>query len=435
MLNIKYQRIYLLIAGCLLSSLVCATEKISLNDLKITKELHAIRMTFDLNKECVYRCFSLENPDRLVVDLKDATLQAKISQPKEWLSPIIQHIRCSTHDKRDVRLVFDLQQAKKYAISDAKDKAHYHLFIDLLDDKKEIKSNLAENLELEKYKSKSQKNGDNTIKSLVLETPKPVHLPETPLLEAKPQSKNIVVVIDPGHGGKDPGAIGVKGTREKDVVLKISKQLQQLLNAEPGYRAILTRTTDHYISLRKRLAIARKNNPDMFVAIHADAYHHGLAMGASVYALSQRGATSEAAKWLAEKENESELGGLSSELADKDAILRSVLIDLSQTHTIEASLQIGSAVLSHLGKFTVLHHSKVEQAAFVVLKSPDIPSILVETGFLSNEHEENKLSDGKYQKQTAEALKQGIVHYFVMNPPVGSSILSGHLENKHSHRG
>jgi N-acetylmuramoyl-L-alanine amidase len=234
------------------------------------------------------------------------------------------------------------------------------------------------------------------------------------------KTRRIVIVIDPGHGGKDPGAAGPHGTVEKNVVLQIAKELQRLLNEQSGFSAVLTRNTDHYISLRKRLAIARKNHADMFIAIHADAYHHEHATGASIYALSQRGATSEAARWLAEKENESELGGLGSELADKDAILRSVLIDLSQTHTIESSLQIGDTVLQELGKFARLHHPKVEQAAFVVLKSPDIPSILVETGFLSNPSEENKLVKVAYQHQTAYAIKEGIRRYFELNPPGGT---------------
>jgi N-acetylmuramoyl-L-alanine amidase len=239
-------------------------------------------------------------------------------------------------------------------------------------------------------------------------------------IEDAVKAKKVVIVIDPGHGGKDSGAAGPNGGFEKHVVLKISKRLQQLLNDEPGFTAVLTRSTDIYLPLRKRLAIARKNHADMFIAVHADAYHYSNATGASVYALSQRGATSEAARWLAEKENESELGGLSNELADKDAMLRSVLIDLSQTHTIEASLGIGNTVLRNIGHFAQLHHPRVEQAAFVVLKSPDIPSILVETGFISNPLEEQRLTDPDYQEQTARAIKEGIKQYFIKNSPSGT---------------
>jgi N-acetylmuramoyl-L-alanine amidase len=243
------------------------------------------------------------------------------------------------------------------------------------------------------------------------------------------KSKNIVIVIDPGHGGKDPGAAGMNGAREKDVVLRISKELCATLNQEPGFKAVLTRDRDIYLPLRQRLAIARKNHADMFVAIHADAYNHAQATGASVFALSQRGATSEAAKWLAEKENESELGGLSSELADKDEMLRSVLIDLSQTHTIESSLKIGNNVLRHLGTFSRLHHPRIEQAAFVVLKSPDIPSILVETGFLSNPLEEAKLTDPDYQYHTAQAIKEGIKKYFMTYSPSGTWFAENRKKN------
>lgn len=190
-------------------------------------------------------------------------------------------------------------------------------------------------------------------------------------------------MIDPGHGGKDPGASGVRGTHEKDVVLAISKKLAALINRQPGFRAVLTRSTDRYIPLRTRLAIARKYKADMFVAIHADAWKERDAKGVSVFALSSRGATSEAARWIANRENKSELmGGVA--LQDKSNMLKSVLINLSQTATVRASLKIGDNLLEAFRHITTLHHSRVEQAAFVVLKSPDIPSLLVETGFLSN---------------------------------------------------
>lgn len=422
----------ILLAINLLAWMQCISAN-SLKDIKITQEISSIRITCDLTKKCDYHCFILKNPERLVIDLPDVQLPTKLSQPKEWLLPVIKNIRTSTHNKKEMRLVFELDHSISFKSTQTKDNNIYHLVIDIVDDAQKQKKNVSkqETISDEKFNNSNTKSNGKQQKNeetVVLETPSPISLSVNLPLEEKPKlelskhknSRNIVVVIDPGHGGKDPGATGVNGTREKDVVLKISKLLQKLINEEPGYCAVLTRTTDYYIPLRKRLAIARKNHADMFVAIHADAYHHGHAAGASVFALSQRGATSEAAKWLADKENESELGGLSSELADKDAVLRSVLIDLSQTHTIEASLQIGQAVLHHLGKFTPLHHPRVEQAAFVVLKSPDIPSILVETGFLSNPHEENKLSDHNYQKQTAYALKQGIIHYFEINPPNGN---------------
>jgi N-acetylmuramoyl-L-alanine amidase len=226
------------------------------------------------------------------------------------------------------------------------------------------------------------------------------------------QNDYIVIVIDPGHGGKDPGAIGIKNVHEKAVVLSIAQKLEQLINQQPGFKAVLTRNGDYYLTLRQRLAIARQYHADMFIAIHADAYRDPLAHGFSVFALSLRGATSEAARWLAARENQSELmGGV--DLADKEDILRSVLINLSQTATIEASLSIGWNLLNDVQTFAHLHHQKVEQAAFVVLKSPDIPSLLIETGFLSNAQEEKKLSSDSYQYSLTKAMMQGIQQYFI----------------------
>lgn len=236
---------------------------------------------------------------------------------------------------------------------------------------------------------------------------------------AKRYSSKIIVVIDPGHGGKDPGATGPRGHHEKKVVLAIAKQLQQQINSYPGFKAVLTRGDDRYLTLRYRLALAREYHGDMFVAIHADAFINSSAFGASVFALSPRGATSEAARWLAQRENQSELmGGV--DLADKDRTLRSVLIDLSQTATIGASLDMGSGIITHLREVTPMHANHVEQAAFVVLKSPDIPSLLVETGFISNPTEEQQLIMRSHQKRLAQAIAKGIVQYFKTHPPRGS---------------
>jgi N-acetylmuramoyl-L-alanine amidase len=238
----------------------------------------------------------------------------------------------------------------------------------------------------------------------------------------KRASKNIIVVIDAGHGGKDPGATGPRGTHEKRVVLQIAHLLKQSIDRYPGFKAVLTRSDDRYLTLRRRLALARIYHGDMFVAIHADAFINSRAHGASVFALSQRGATSEAARWLAERENQSELmGGV--DLADKDRLLRSVLIDLSQTATIGASLKIGSGMITNLRQIVPMHANRVEQAAFVVLKSPDIPSLLVETGFISNPTEEQQLILRSHQQKLANAMARGIVRYFHTHPPRGTWIV------------
>lgn len=228
-------------------------------------------------------------------------------------------------------------------------------------------------------------------------------------------SRLFIIAIDAGHGGKDSGALGTSGAREKDVVLGIAKKLAKAINQQPNMRAVLTRNGDYFVPLRERLALARKGKADLFVAVHADAYFDKEAMGTSVYALSQRGATNEAARWLAQRENYSELGGVELDsVADRDPIVRSVLVDLAQTVTMQDSLRLGTLVLDALDDIASLHHSKVERAPFVVLKSPDIPSILVETGFITNPREEKRLTDPAYQEKVAEALHSGI-EQFVKN--------------------
>lgn len=229
-------------------------------------------------------------------------------------------------------------------------------------------------------------------------------------------SRPIMIVIDPGHGGKDSGAVGPDNTYEKNVVLAISKSLQQSFNKQPGFQTQLTRDYDVFIPLRERLAIARRYKADIFIAIHADAaYKNQDATGASVFALSERGATSEMARWLARKENESEL--IYGVIVNKDQVLRSVLLDLSQTHTISVSLEMGREILSKLSNITQLHGKRVEQAAFVVLKSPDIPSLLVETGYITNPVQEQKLNDPVYQRQLADTIMKGVMAYFSQHPP------------------
>jgi len=229
--------------------------------------------------------------------------------------------------------------------------------------------------------------------------------------------RRVIIVIDAGHGGKDSGTIGAHDIKEKDVVLAIAKQLADLLNHDLGIRAKLTRKGDYFVTLRDRLKLARKSKADFFISIHADSYLDNHSSGVSVYALSQRGATSEAARWLANRENYSELGGINlGKLDQKNLQLRSLLIDLSQTAAINDSVKLGDILLNLLKKVTNLHYPRIEQAPFVVLKSPDIPSILIETGFISNADEALKLSDKAYQNQLATALHDGIHLYLKKFP-------------------
>jgi N-acetylmuramoyl-L-alanine amidase len=237
--------------------------------------------------------------------------------------------------------------------------------------------------------------------------------------------RDVVVAIDAGHGGEDPGAKGHRGTREKDIVLAIARKLEKLVNAEPGMRAVMIRDGDYYLSLRKRIKKARKQRADLFISIHADAFHNPKARGSSVYVLSKRGASSEAAKWLANSENQADLiGGVS--LDDKDDLLASVLLDLSQTATIEASLDVGSSILGGLKQIGKVHKHRVQQAGFVVLKSPDIPSVLVETAFISNPTEEKRLRTSSYQRKMARAMMRGIRNYFNRYPPEGTQLARRH---------
>jgi N-acetylmuramoyl-L-alanine amidase len=233
-----------------------------------------------------------------------------------------------------------------------------------------------------------------------------------------------VVAIDAGHGGEDPGASGSRGQHEKDIVLQIAKELQRQINSEKGFRAELTRTGDYFIPLRKRTEIARKKGADLFISIHADAAPSRAAFGASVFALSDRGATSETARWLADTENRSDLiGGAGNvSLDDKDRMLAGVLLDLSMTATLSSSLNVGQKVLGNMGRVTSLHKQRVEQAGFMVLKSPDIPSILVETGFISNNNEAAKLASSSHQQALARSIRTGVHQYFQQNPPPGTYI-------------
>jgi N-acetylmuramoyl-L-alanine amidase len=236
------------------------------------------------------------------------------------------------------------------------------------------------------------------------------------------QMRDVIVAIDAGHGGDDPGAIGHGKLLEKKVVFSIANRLSKLFEKEPGFKSILIRKGDYYLAHRKRTEIARNSQADIFVSIHADAFKIAQASGASVYAISQQGATSEAARWLAEKENRADLiggvGGVS--LGDKDDLLAGVLLDLSMTASLSASLEMGERVLGSIAGVNKLHKKHVEQASFLVLKSPDIPSLLIETGFISNPGEAKKLRTGSHQQKLANAIFEGLSTYVKENPPAGS---------------
>nr|WP_243760623.1 N-acetylmuramoyl-L-alanine amidase [Aestuariicella hydrocarbonica] len=351
------------------------------------------RLVFDLSATVEHKVFSLSNPSRLVIDLENARLKANFSELSLNDSPI-RKVRSAQRNGKDLRVVLDLSaniKPKSFILPRHGDKSD-RLVVDLFDRQKAV---------------------EKTFEQVV---------------SVQHGKRDIVIAIDAGHGGEDPGASGPKigkaHLREKDVVFAISKQLAAMIDAEPGYRAELVRTGDYYIPLSKRRDIAREKRADLFVSIHADAFTKPKANGASVFALSRRGATSETARFLAQQENDADLiGGVGSvSLDDKDEMLRGVLVDLSMTATLGTSLQVGDRVLKSMDSVARLHKNHVEQAGFAVLKSPDVPSILVETGFISNPDEARKLNTHGYRQSLSRAIFKGIKEHFYSVPPAGSYV-------------
>jgi N-acetylmuramoyl-L-alanine amidase len=372
-------------------------------DLHVSSLKNKVRLIYTVNSPIKYHIYLIQKPNRLITDLYNARLITNLDRHVLSQS-VIKNIRSSKHKNGILRIVLDLKKP-----------INYHNY--LLSFKHSKRRKLVIDL-WPKYYSTSAKS-TKSVKSVA----------SIVTLSRHEKLRDVIIVIDPGHGGRDPGATGRYGTHEKDVVLAISQDLQKLLNSQYGFKADLTRNSDYFVSLRRRLAIARGDHGDMFIAIHADGYKNRYAHGASVFALSQRGATSEAARWLAQKENESELGHV---LANKSNTLRSVLIDLAQTASISTSLMIGNSIAHQLVRVTNLHHGFVEQAAFVVLKEPDIPSLLVETGFISNAQEELNLRNPVYQHEIANALMLGIVDYFKHRPPL-NTFLAARRDRKSSY--
>ncbi|WP_290447220.1 N-acetylmuramoyl-L-alanine amidase [Pseudomonas sp. 21LCFQ010] len=367
------------------------------------------RLVFDLSGPVQHSVFTLTAPDRLVIDINGATLSGPLNVATA--NTPITSVRSAQRTPTDLRVVVDLNKAvtpKSFTLVPNQQYGN-RLVVDLFD-------------------NAADANPPPSLPETTVAT-----APAVPISPAKPDVKltpvpsgkrDIVVVIDAGHGGEDPGASGGKGQIEKHVVLSIAKELQRQISAEKGYRAELTRTGDYFIPLRKRTEIARAKGADLFVSIHADAAPSKAAFGASVFALSDRGATSETARWLADSENRSDLiGGAGAvSLDDKDRMLAGVLLDLSMTASLSSSLNVGQKVLSSIGRITPLHKSRVEQAGFMVLKSPDIPSILVETGFISNANEASKLTTTSHQQALARSINAGVKQFFQQNPPQGTYI-------------
>lgn len=394
-----------LLFGLLLLFYSVFAHSVDLHQIRFWQQnAQTTRVMLDLSSPASYNIFTLTNPYRLVLDLKQTRLINKINRVPAQ-EPILKNIRHAKRNKQDLRIVFDLKQPVRttsYLVAPDQHGGH-RLLLDIAI--------------LNKQASKQQAITPKPV------PPKPTAKSEpqySSLSKPKPQKKqHIVIAVDPGHGGIDPGATGKQNTKQKTIVLAVGKKLARLINQQPGYKAILTRSTDKYLKLRQRIEIAREHQADLFISLHADALpDNQTAYGSSVYMLSQRGASSEAAQWLAQKENSADLiGGVS--LSDKDDLLASVLLDLSQEGTLEASALVGQKILRSLGTVGRVHFKKLQRAAFMVLRSPDIPSVLVEMAFLSTPSEERKLNDPNYQNQLAQALLQGIKNYFAQYPPTG----------------
>lgn len=363
------------------SSTALAAPAVAINGVRLWSAPDNTRLVFDTSATARHQVFTLHGPERLVLDIPKArlTASAKAGLPAGGL---VQSIRSARRDKGNLRIVIDLSQPVKVKSFALKPNAQYgHRLV----------------IDLEPRQTNAR-------------------LPAKPVQTTRTSaSRERVIAIDAGHGGEDPGAKGKRGTREKDVVLSISRKLAALINRQPGMRAVLTRNGDYFLPLRKRMHKARAANAELFISIHADAFHDRRARGSSVFVLSRRGATSEMARWLAARENASDLvGGVS--LDDKDPVLKEVLLDLAQTATRQSSVDAATAVFREIKQLGKTHKRRVQKAGFMVLKSPDIPSMLVETAFISNPAEEKRLRSPQHQQKIARAILKGIQAYFKASP-------------------
>lgn len=391
---------------------------VKVNEVRYTVAPETSRLVLNLSSSPTsYKIFTLPNPARVVIDLDDARLISSLPNVNIGGSPV-QAVRSGIRHGRDLRLVLDVNgkvAAKSFILQPSADIRGYRLVIDL--------QQAAAAPAAASPAPQPAPVVNNTAPPVPAPQGAPASSQAAVAANASSESslRDVVVAIDAGHGGVDPGAHGPRGVKEKDVTLAIARQLKTQLSAEPGIKPVMIRDGDYFVPLRKRVVKARDAKADLLISIHADAIDDRSVKGSSVYVLSESGASSEAARWLAEKENAADLvGGVS--LDDKDDVLKSVLLDLSQTATIEASDRAGSKVLEELGAVGKLHRHNVEHAGFVVLKAPDIPSMLVETAFISNAQEERKLISPAYQKHLAAAIVDGVRDYFRENAPPGTKI-------------
>jgi N-acetylmuramoyl-L-alanine amidase len=381
---------------CALLGASAALSAAEVQGIRVATTETGTRVVLDLSAPVTSKAFSLDNPARVVLDLPHSSMMPKLGMPDP--TGAVTTVRTGKLPRNGLRLVFELNAAVTFQVASVKpsSEAGHRLVLDLA--------------------------GPGAPKSVSVAPSAPaVPVAIRPAHAPSESGRDIIIAVDAGHGGVDPGASGRRGTREKDVVLEVAKALAARINEEPGMKAVLTRDGDYFISLQERTRRARKAKADLFVSIHADSIADPDVSGSSVYVLSDRGATSEAARWLAERENAADLkGGI--KLDDKDAALASVLLDRSQTASISASMVAADNVLKSLDRIGEVRKPRVQQAGFVVLKSPDVPSMLVETAFISNREDERKLSTAGHRARLANAIFDGIEQYFQGNAPDGTRL-------------
>ena len=415
---------FVLVAIAALAGTAAAAERISA--VRVWPAQDYTRITIESDRPIRHEMLMVKNPDRLVLDLEAAdyaSVQREIADKILPDDPYIGQMRAGRYKPGVVRLVLDLKTEVRPQIFMLKPVGEYghRLVLDVyplvpIDPLMAL---------LQKTESKAAGVPGTEPGSLAGQDAASTGSPTVaPSARGKPVVARLVtIVVDAGHGGEDPGARGRRGSREKNVTLTIARKLKSIIDAEPNMRAVLTRDGDYFIPLQVRVQKARRVQADLFVSVHADAFIKSHARGSSVFALSERGATSTAAKWLAKRENDADLiGGVNLDV--KDRYLAMTLADLSLTAQINDSLKLGKAVLAELGGVNALHKHAVEQAGFAVLRAPDVPSILVETAFISNPDEERRLNDEGYQEKMAQAIFKGIRRYFAKNPPLAKSTLA-----------
>ncbi len=398
----RFLRVFACLLAACVGSVAVAATPVRVTDVRLWSGPEGTRLVFDLSGPAKYEVFTLDRPDRVVVDLRNADLAMRKDLPAGQ-GPV-KSLRSGPQPAHGLRFVLDLaapQTAKSFVVPPDGSTGH-RLVVELPAPAASGNPALAAN-------------PDASARPAAPATP-PVKV-----LASNAKGRDLVIAVDAGHGGQDPGAIGRGGTREKDVTLAIARKLAAAINAEDGMRAVLIRDGDYFITLGGRTRKARQLGADMFISIHADSVGDRDVTGSSVYVLSLRGASDEAAKWLADSENAADLkGGVS--LDDKDDVLGSVLLDVTQKEAMSDSVEAADSVLKALRGVVSVHRPRVQHAGFVVLKSPDIPSMLVETSFISNPTDERRLRDGDHQQRLADAIRAGVRNYWYDNPPPGTKL-------------